>query len=57
MVEVEKLGFSLEPFIMSPAKEGKLMTWADSTHEQGLSNGHQRSCTQPRVPTLPAKEG
>lgn len=40
MVEVEKLGFSLEPFIMSGGKDGKLTTWADATHEQGLANGN-----------------
>lgn len=38
MVEVEKLGFSLEPFLYTERKG--LLTWADGTHEQSLAEGH-----------------
>lgn len=37
MVEVEKLGFSLEPFILESGNH--LLSWADGTHTQSLANG------------------
>lgn len=35
-IEVDRRGFSLEPFILHG---GKLLTWADATHEQSLHEG------------------
>jgi hypothetical protein len=35
-VEVNRRGFSLEPFIV---RDGKLLTWADGTHTQSLRDG------------------
>lgn len=35
MIEVEKLGFSIEPFVYTG---GKLLSWADGTHSQRLHN-------------------
>jgi hypothetical protein len=37
MVEAEKLGFSLEPFILESGN--RLLTWADGTHTHSLANG------------------
>lgn len=37
-IEVDRRGFSIEPFIV---REGKLLTWADGSHEQSLRDGWQ----------------
>lgn len=36
-VEVDRGSFSIEPFLVC---DGKLLTWADATHEQSLQNGY-----------------
>lgn len=35
-IEVDRRGFSLEPFLV---RDGKLLTWADGKHEQSLHDG------------------
>jgi hypothetical protein len=36
MVEIDRRGFSLDPFIV---RQGKVLTWADGTHSQSLRDG------------------
>lgn len=36
MIELDRRGFSIEPFIL---RDGKLLTWADGKHQQSLRDG------------------
>lgn len=35
-IEIDRRGFSIEPFVV---RDGKLLTWADGTHDQSLRDG------------------
>jgi len=41
LVETEKLGFTLEPFVyLANATGGRLLTWKEGVHEQSLEDGY-----------------